>query len=79
MSSSCRMFVYRDVTSAVTKRTLGGRDGSFSMRLTKCYVSLMRDGSLLARDWVKRVTQAERWSVGPSNPETIGRRGQSGL
>ena len=53
MPSSCGMFVYRDVTSAVTKRTLGGRGGSFSMRLGKCFVSLMCDGRLLARDWMK--------------------------
>ena len=39
MPSSCRMFVYRDVTSAVTKRVLGGRGGSFSVRLRKCFVS----------------------------------------
>ena len=30
--------MYRDVTSAVTKRALGGRGGSFSMRLRKCFV-----------------------------------------
>ena len=34
---------------------------------------------LLARGWMKWVTQGERWSVGPSNPETISRGGQSGL
>ena len=38
MPSSCGMFVYRDVTSAVTKRALGGRGGSFSMRLRKCFL-----------------------------------------
>ena len=39
MPSSCRMFVYRDVTSAVTKRALGGRGGSFSVRLKKRFLS----------------------------------------
>ena len=40
MPSSCGMFVYRDVTSALTKMVLGGMGGSFSMRLRKCFVSL---------------------------------------
>ena len=35
MPSSCGMFVYRDVTSAVTKRVLGGRGGSF------CFMKFM--------------------------------------
>ena len=69
------MFVYKDVTSAVTKRALDGRVGSFSIRLRKCFVSLMCDGGLLARGWMKWVMYAERWSVGPSHPETIGWRG----
>ena len=56
MPSSCGMFVYKDVTSAVTKRALGGRGGSFPMRLRKCFVSLMSDGRLLARGWIKWVT-----------------------
>lgn len=30
--------MYRDVTSAMTKRALGGRDASFLMRLRKCFV-----------------------------------------
>ena len=78
MPSSCGMFVYREVKSAVTKRALGGRGGSFSMRLRKCFVSLTCDERLLARDWMKKVAQAERWSVGPSHPETMGQRGQPG-
>ena len=56
MPFSCWMFVYRDVTPAVTKRALGGRGWSFSMRLRKCFVSLMCDGKLLARGWMKWVT-----------------------
>ena len=72
MPSSCGMFVYRNVTSAVTKRALGGRGGSFSTRLKKCFVSLACDGRLLTRSWMKWVMQAERWSVGPSHPEIIG-------
>ena len=55
MPSWCGMFVYRDVTSAVTKKTLGGRGGSFLMRLRKCFVSLTCDGRLLARGWMKWV------------------------
>ena len=65
MPSSCGMFVYRDVTSAVTKRALGGRGGSFSVRLRMFFVSLMCNGRLLARGWMKWVMQAERWLVGP--------------
>ena len=56
MPSSCGMFVYRDVTSAVTKMALGGRGWGFSMKLRKCFVSLMCDGRLLARGWMKCVT-----------------------
>ena len=53
MPSLCGMFVYKDVTSTVTKREMRGRDGNFSMRLRKCFVSLMCDGRLL--DWMKWV------------------------
>ena len=56
MISSCGMFVYRDVTSAVTTSAFGGGGGSvwsFSMRLRKCFVSLMCDLRLLASDWMK--------------------------
>ena len=55
MPSSHGMFVYRDMTSAVTKRALGRRGGSFLMRLRKYFVSLMCDGRLLARGWLKCV------------------------
>ena len=37
MPSLCGMSVYRGVTSAVTKRALGGKGGSFSMRWRKCF------------------------------------------
>ena len=33
--------------SAVSKDALVGRDGGFSIRLRKCFVSLMCDGRLL--------------------------------
>ena len=79
MPSSCRMFVYRDVTLAVTKMALGGRGGSFLLWLRKSFVSFSCDERLLARTLMKLVTLAERWSVGPSHPETIGRRGQPDL
>ena len=38
MLSLCRMFVDKEVTSAVTKGAMGGRGGSFTMRLRKCFV-----------------------------------------
>ena len=79
MPSSCGMSVYKDVTPTVTKRELDGKGGSFSKRLRKCFVSLICDGRLLDRGWIKWMMQAERWSVAPSHSETIGRRGQSGL
>ena len=56
MPSSCGMFVYGNVTSFVTKRELGGRGGSFSMRLRKSFVSLTCHGRLLARGWMRWVT-----------------------
>ena len=56
MLSSYGMFVYRDVTSTVTKKTLGGRGGTFSMRLRKRFVSLTCDTRLLARGWMRSVT-----------------------
>ena len=40
ISSPCRVFVYKDMTSAVTKSALGGSGGSFSMRLRKCFCVL---------------------------------------
>ena len=56
MPSSCGIFVYRDVISAVTKRALGRGGGSFLMKLRTCFVSLTCDGRLLARGWKKWVT-----------------------
>ena len=54
--SSFGIFVYKDVISAVTKGALVvGRGGSFSVRLRKCFVSLMCDGRLLARGWIRWV------------------------
>ena len=50
--------MYRDVASAVTKKALGERGGSSLIRLRKCFVSLMCDGRLLARGWVKWVMYA---------------------
>ena len=86
MPFSCGIFVYKGVTSALTKKALGDEGGGgwegggrFSIRLKKFFVPLMCDGRLLARDWVKLVMEAERWSFGPSHPETTGWRGQSGL
>ena len=53
MPSSCGMSVYKDVTPTVTKRELDGWGGSFSIRLRKCFVSLICDGRLLDRGWIK--------------------------
>ena len=64
MPSSCEMWMYKAVTSAVTKRALDGRGERFSIRLRKSFVSLMCGGRLLARGWIKYVMQAERWSDG---------------
>ena len=59
MPSSCGMSVYNDATPTVTKRALDGRGGSFSMRLRKPFVSLICDGRLLDRSWIKWKMQAE--------------------
>ena len=48
-------FLYNDMTSAGTKRALNERGGRFSKRLRKCFVSLICDGRLLARGWIKWV------------------------
>ena len=45
----------RYVTLVGTKGALGGWGESFSMRLSKCFVSLMCDGRLLVRGWMKCV------------------------
>ena len=76
---SCGMFVYRDVASAVTTSAQIARYGRFSVRLRKCFVSLMCDGRLLARGWMNWIMQDEKWSIGPSHPETKRWRGQFGL
>ena len=62
MPSSCEMWMYKAVTSAVTKRALDGRGERFSIRLRKSFVSLICGGRLLARGWIKYVMQADRWS-----------------
>ena len=53
--SSCGRFVYSCVTSAVTKNPLVERGESFSTRLKKCFLSLMRGKRLLARCWIRRL------------------------
>ena len=55
MPSSCEMIVCRGKILALTKAPLVGRGGSFSIRLGKCFVSLMCDGRILAGGWIKRV------------------------
>ena len=66
MSSSCDMFVYSDVTSAVTRIAFSGRGGRDSRSCRKCLLCRMYEGSisggaqveglqyvgrLLVRDW----------------------------
>ena len=36
---------------------------------------LMCNGRLLVRSWIKCVMLAERWLVGPLDPEILGREG----
>ena len=79
MSSSCRMFVYRDMTSAVIKSALVGRGRSFFNKTEEMLLSLMCNGRLLARGWIKRVIQDNKLLVGPSHSETTGLRGKFGL
>ena len=55
MPSSCEMFVYNYVMSAVTKRVIYGKADSLSIRFRKCFVSLMYDGRFLDRSWMKWV------------------------
>ena len=71
--------MYKDMTEAVTRMALDGKGRSFLISFGKYFMSLMCDGRLPARGWIKCVMYAERWSVGPSHPETIEWRGQSGL
>ena len=49
MTFSCTLFVYKDMTTAVTKMALDGRGRSFLISFGKCFMSLMCDGKLLAR------------------------------
>ena len=54
MPSFCGMFVCKGMMSAVTKRALDGRGGSFQEGWENV-LSLMCDGRFLARGWVKCV------------------------
>ena len=56
MSSSCGMFVYSDVTSAVTKIAFSGRGGRDSRSCRKCLLSQMYEGSISTRGCMKWVT-----------------------
>lgn len=47
--------LYTNVLSAVTKNALGGRGGSFSIRLRKCFGFSMCDRRLLAKGWINWV------------------------
>ena len=53
LPSLCGMFVYKDVTSTVTKNALVGMNGSHSRRLIKCFVSLLFNEILLAKNQMK--------------------------
>ena len=56
MNSLCDMFVYSDVTSAVTKIVFSGRGGRDSRSCRKYFLSRMYEGSISTRDCVKWVT-----------------------
>ena len=79
MPSSCGMLVYKDLTSAVTKMALCGSGGRSWIRCKKCLVSRMYEGNSSASGWIKCVMYLDRLSVGPPQPETIGRNGDDGL
>ena len=53
MPASCRILVYREVTSAVTNIALIGSGERHSVRLRKCFVILICHGRLLVRDCMK--------------------------
>ena len=67
------------MTSAVIKSALVGRGRSFFNKTEEMLLSLMCNGRLLARGWIKRVIQDNKLLVGPSHSETTGLRGQFGL
>jgi len=75
MPSLCGMFVYKDLTSAVTRIALGGRGGKVEIICSRCLVSLMCEGNFSANGCMKWVMYLLKLSVGPSQPETIGRSG----
>ena len=60
-------FLYKDMTSAGTKRALNERGGRFSKRLRKCFVSKMGDVSREMISWIitSRNNRVERvvWLV----------------
>ena len=56
MSSSCGMFVYSDVTSAVTKIAFSGRSRRDSRSCRKCLLSRMYEWSISTRGCMKWVT-----------------------
>ena len=53
MPSSCGIFVYSDVASAVTKIAFSGRRGRDSRSCRKCLLSWMYDGSISIRGGMK--------------------------
>ena len=63
----------------MTRIALGGRGGSDLMRLIKCLLSRIQEGSFSVRGWMKCVTNLDMLSVGLSHAETMGLRGMLGL
>ena len=73
MPSSCGMFVYSDVTSAVTKIAFSGRGGRDSRSYRKCLLSRMYEGSISTRGCMRWVTLFKSLSVGLPHADTVGR------
>ena len=71
--------MYKDVTSAVTKKVLDGKGGIDDKNCLKCLLSCMYVGMEDGKSLMKPVTNLAMVSVGELKPETIGRSGMSCL
>lgn len=70
--SACGMFVYRLVTSMVKSMVCGGSCMD-SIRLINCLLSFMYDGVAFIAGCSRESIKLDMRSVGPSQPETMGR------
>ena len=73
--SSCGMFVYSELTSAVTRYVSCERGGCVSMSCSRCLVSFRYVGNVSAMGWKIVVRYLEILSVGESTPLMMGRGG----